>query len=436
MKFTNTLILGLFFPICSFAQSKIFVDTTISPIVMVTDFFNSPKVQVSNVQFSGSTLGCGYFDASQTNLGLKAGIALTTGLLSELPLPPSYQAEMDLAGASFADPDLQQITSIPVDQHDVAVLTFDLVSSVDSLCFIYRFGSEEYPEYGCTQYNDIFAFFVEGPNYVPKQNIALIPAGSEPVAINNLHPQNPDDNTCIPKNEHLYENQIGTNGPIVYDGLTKTLEAKFIAVPGAIYRIKLAISDLGDPIFDSGVLVSVASLGHNFDVTPVAELSAPVITGSSVQFKNTSRYGTSWHWDFGDGDTSNLRYPPAHQYNLPPSGVANYEAKLIASNYCCSDTVVMPIQFGSSSVQELDYELLSCYPNPASTVAYFQLKSTATTNTRLDIFGIDGKLIEKITIPVGSSIAQWNCANLPKGVYRAQLMEQNSLLARVRVVRN
>ena len=40
---------------------------------------------------------------------------------------------------------------------------FDFHAGGDSISFNYVFGSDEYPAYVNTQYNDIFAFFLSGP---------------------------------------------------------------------------------------------------------------------------------------------------------------------------------------------------------------------------------------------------------------------------------
>lgn len=56
----------------------------------------------------------------------------------------------------------------------------------------------------------------------------------------------------------------------------------------------------------------------------------------TVTFTNTSSANsTQWHWDFGDGDTSNLQHP-VHTY----TAAGTYTVSLIASNSSASDTAV------------------------------------------------------------------------------------------------
>jgi len=46
---------------------------------------------------------------------------------------------------------------------DASILEFDFIPQSDTLKFNYIFGSEEYPEYVNSGYNDVFGFFISGP---------------------------------------------------------------------------------------------------------------------------------------------------------------------------------------------------------------------------------------------------------------------------------
>lgn len=60
----------------------------------------------------------------------------------------------------------------------------DVFASTDEITFEYIFGSEEYPEWVGTTFNDIFAFLVSGPgivgdpNIANQENIATLPDGT------------------------------------------------------------------------------------------------------------------------------------------------------------------------------------------------------------------------------------------------------------------
>ena len=63
---------------------------------------------------------------------------------------------------AVADPDLQLILP-SFTLNNSAVLEFDFVPQGDTIRFKYVFGSIEYPGYVCTQFNDVFGFFLSGP---------------------------------------------------------------------------------------------------------------------------------------------------------------------------------------------------------------------------------------------------------------------------------
>jgi len=76
----------------------------------------------------------------------------------------------------------------------------------------------------------------------------------------------------------------------------------------------------------------------NFDSCPTAFfkiVNNGVEAGTPVLFQNESSSGTSYLWDFGDGNTSTLEYP-THVYAAP----GNYTARLVViGNGCTSEFI-------------------------------------------------------------------------------------------------
>ena len=71
-------------------------------------------------------------------------------------------------------------------------------------------------------------------------------------------------------------------------------------------------------------------------VVDFESLSGLSICGNTpVKFADRTDTATSWHWDFGDGGTSNLKNP-VHSY----SSEGDFSVKLIATNQYCSDTLL------------------------------------------------------------------------------------------------
>ena len=83
------------------------------------------------------------------------------------------------------------------------------------------------------------------------QNIALIPNTVFPVSINNVHPQNGP--ACPPAFEEFYNDNNGTLNQPVYDGFLDVFTASIDVAACEEYTLKVAISDVGDDIFDSAI---------------------------------------------------------------------------------------------------------------------------------------------------------------------------------------
>lgn len=332
----------------STAQSGLFIDTSFTAEQMIMDFFDNSCVTPSNITFNGSPVMMGYFEGANTDLGVNAGIVISTGDVTQLSQAASVFATT--ANNADGDPDLGSLVFLPT--YDAAVLEFDItVADTGDLKFQYVFGSEEYPEYVGSGFNDIFAFFVDDQSGSGMQNIAYVPGTTTPVAINNVNAgQNPG----------YYVDYEGLNGQhVVFDGLTTVLPANHASASGATYHVKIGVTDVSDGIFDSGVFISTLSLCGPGLVNPPAQFSAQLID-NKITLSNQSRYATSWHWDFGDGTTSEERYPASHEYANP----GTYVVTLTTQNYCCSDTYSLNIVVGPSATDELAENGFEVFPNP------------------------------------------------------------------------
>ncbi|MCW3074124.1 MAG: type sorting protein [Flaviaesturariibacter sp.] len=246
-------------------------------------------VQISNVQLTGPLSNTGFFrNVSGTSISLDSGILLTSGLATGASGPSSATASTSVP-PSTGDGD-DDLTGLLVDRNqdtkDASVLEFDFVPQGDSIRFRYVFGSEEYPEWACNKYNDVFAFFLSGPGITGKINLALVPGTTIPVSINSINngPGNAGGSNisyCTNMGAgspflQYYHNNAG-NLQFKYDGHTVVLIATTAVTPCQTYHLKIAIADAGDAQYDSGVFLEARSLSSNsLSITN----SNPVIGGS------------------------------------------------------------------------------------------------------------------------------------------------------------
>ena len=249
---------------------------------LISNVFLGEGVEVLSVTYNGSPRAIGYFSGGTQSIGIERGIIMTSGFAAKPAAgfgPPDVGQNFasNSNGSSATDANLSSIATAAV--RDVAVYTITFKPNSDILSFRYCFGSEEYPEYSCTSFNDVFGFFIQGPNYPTPTNIAKIPNTNLPVSINNIHPYNdqngPNPNPCFPFNAQYYNGNSNTNKQPVYDGYTDIFTATAMVIPCQTYTIKLAIADVFDSAYDSGVFLEARSFGTSglrvAAVTPAAD---------------------------------------------------------------------------------------------------------------------------------------------------------------------
>ncbi|MBK6932509.1 MAG: choice-of-anchor L domain-containing protein [Saprospirales bacterium] len=328
------------------ANAQLFVDSVeYSAETLVMDFFNGSCVDVLHVDYVGQPAQKTFFEGSQSGLGVNAGIILTTGDAS-VAVGPNKQAGASggygLGFPVFNEPfNLFLQSAVNGASFDQSVLHITLVPHIDSIGFKYVFASEEYCEYVNTQFNDVFGFLISGPGINGVQNIALVPGANIPVAINNVnHLQYTGfyrHNIASDSNQTTCGIPLSTDPMhqwVQYDGMTTVLTASASVIPDSTYEVWIGISDIGDGVWDSGIFLSIESLCGDSLLSPTVAFSTTT-TGNTVTFANTTKYATAWHWDFGDGASSDERFPKHTYDNLNQQ----YQVRLIATNYCCADTL-------------------------------------------------------------------------------------------------
>ncbi|MDP6908045.1 MAG: choice-of-anchor L domain-containing protein, partial [Flavobacteriales bacterium] len=228
------------------------VDANYNPQQLIEDVLIGQGVQVSNIQFTGNAAARGYFDGTNSNIGLASGVIISTGRALDAEGPNG--TPVSDTGTEFNEPGDAQLTAIsgsPLGTFDAAVLEFDFVPSSDTVQFRYVFASNEYMLYVGTGVNDVFAFFISGPGISGEQNVALIPGTATAVTIDNVNA-----NT----NSQFYNDNENPPGPTVeYNGITDVFTAQAVLTPCESYHIRLAIADGGDWAFDSAVFLEAGS---------------------------------------------------------------------------------------------------------------------------------------------------------------------------------
>ncbi len=280
IKFYSHIILALLVILFyNQAHTQLVTNGNQSPQQLVQNVLLGGGVTASNIQYQGAAASIGYFNGTNCNIGLNEGIILTTGTIYNTGAGgerygPHGPNDRTNAGVDNNQPGYGLLTSIVgTTTYNATVLSFDFVPFADIVEFRYVFGSEEYPEYVGSQFNDVFGFFITGPGIGNNVNIARIPGTNQPVTINNV---NAGSNSA-----YFVNNGTGNTGPqnssafyVQYDGFTTVLTARANVICGETYRIVLAIADVGDGIFDSGIFLEANSFSSPVDVDISYQLSS------------------------------------------------------------------------------------------------------------------------------------------------------------------
>ena len=199
----HLLHLVFLFSIGSLLAQPIAVSTTQTPQQLVDNVLLGFGVTAFNVTINGNPAlantaqsNVGYFTNTNPAFPINNGLVLTTGNATAAIGPnnsTSFTLNNPQTSVVSSDPHLNDIAAGNVTNG--VVLEFDFIPSGDTLVFNYMFGSDEYPEFSPSTFNDAFGLFLWGPGIsgtyaLPGYpnggaNIATIPGGS-PVTINNV----------------------------------------------------------------------------------------------------------------------------------------------------------------------------------------------------------------------------------------------------------
>jgi gliding motility-associated-like protein len=236
-------------------HSQLQISQNLTPTQLIQQVLIGNGVTVSNITFTGDVQAIGkFYNGATTNVGLQSGVIMTTGSALNA-IGPNNSNNKSTNNSGGSDPQLANLVTTTI--NDAAVFEFDFIPIADTVSFRYVFGSEEYEEYVNSNYNDVFGFFISGPNPAGgtynNVNMAMIPGTNNPVSINNV---NQGMNTA-----YYFNNDNGIT--IQYDGMTVVLEAWAVVTPCVTYHFKAAIGDAGDGALDSGVFLEEGSFSTN-----------------------------------------------------------------------------------------------------------------------------------------------------------------------------
>ncbi|NVK53778.1 MAG: T9SS type A sorting domain-containing protein [Flavobacteriaceae bacterium] len=266
--FLASVVTVLVFSFTSYGQATFNDNRTTTQIATQ---LQGPGITISNlVLTSGLATQIGTFSNGKigANLQIDSGIIMTTGTVVESFSTNSAGGISLGPNVTYNDPELTAINANA--NNDVVVIEFDV--TLDPLATVltidYQFMSDEYDEYVCSDFNDIFGYFITSDTTAPYtgyQNIALVPGTANPVTVNSINNGSVGANgnvaNCIDLTQSSqFISNSGNTITVEYDGMTKKIRASAKDLtPGTTYHVKLAIADTSDNGWDSAILINLIS---------------------------------------------------------------------------------------------------------------------------------------------------------------------------------
>lgn len=252
----------------------------------------NPSIPLANGSDDARMYGLFSNGVGGAALEIAAGAALSTGRIADM-FTSNDEPDNSRGGLIvYSDPDLIILDAGAV--FNVAVITMDVTLDAYATGFSlrYQFGSEEYPDYVGSLFNDLMAILVSGPGIIGKPNIALAPTGNA-TDINTVNfgvrgcwqsgaPVTLTNSASYIANGHTTALPATCNpdpqpGPFLahmeWNGFTRALTAQRTDLtPGATYQLKIAVADVGDPYYDSGVIIEAisATYGRDYGDAPLS----------------------------------------------------------------------------------------------------------------------------------------------------------------------
>lgn len=131
------------------------------------------------------------------------------------------------------------------------------------------------------------------------------------------------------------------------------------------------------------------------------------VNGLTVSFKDSSLSANSWHWDFGDGDTSTMQ-SPLHTYSMTDT----FLVCLTITDSCGSDSLCQSVIVDTVVViLQPNENWIKIYPNPAD--EYVTVESNRSP-LRIEMFNAVGQRVYDTYI---RGRGRLKTVGLPAGVY-------------------
>jgi PKD repeat protein len=153
------------------------------------------------------------------------------------------------------------------------------------------------------------------------------------------------------------------------------------------------------------------------------------ISHDSVFLTNTSTNSIGYTWKFGNNQTSNLQ-----SFVLLPAQSGTFVVKLLASNFCGTDSITQQITFIRDGIGEVVNKIgLLLYPNPTSEKAIVKIDGIASLGTlHFELYDVTGRMVKQTQLTQQET--EITNDGLAAGMYLYKVYSNADLLAAGRLI--
>lgn len=244
-------------------------------------------------------------------------------------------------------------------------------------------------------------------------------------------------------------NQLGPDGRLYIQGLNQGFFLHFINFPNragdacqfvqhGVETPTLVAREIPNfPNYRLGPLDGSSCDTLGFDNHPLCNWrweQEDTLSPLQVTFTDLSSYEpANWHWDFGDG-TSSQDTSPVHLYT--EEGI--YKVCLVVSNQYSSDTLCRLVNLGVSGVGDIGLEKISnrflVMPNPADVALKINSLSELEAEAKFELYDILGQQVCFSNIPIDQATTSVSVANIPAGVYVYRILQVGQLIQTAKLI--
>ncbi|MBR9919999.1 MAG: PKD domain-containing protein [Bacteroidetes bacterium] len=159
-----------------------------------------------------------------------------------------------------------------------------------------------------------------------------------------------------------------------------------------------------------------ASIMITTDAYPTADFELNFISAAEISCQNLSTAAVAYHWDFGDGETSDEENPE-HEYG----SVGNYSVTLTAYGVCGDSSEYNVEILVSSQHEAAAFPRASIAPNPASDILLVNCP-TCLGEEEIRIYSVSGVLVSSEIFSLSGN--EISVAGLAAGMYKLVLVSE------------